>query len=90
MGLGYATLVSPKNGMPCISVHARTPAGVRIAGIMLEALALMGKLVWPVRSLLEWGTPDIDDPGDEKSPGVLRDVYARVGEMTVGGVFPWL
>jgi len=30
-------------------------------------------------SLLEWGSETCNDPGDVKNPGVLSDVYARVG-----------
>eukprot|EP00580_Thalassiosira_gravida_P018952 CAMPEP_0201662778 /NCGR_PEP_ID=MMETSP0494-20130426/4782_1 /ASSEMBLY_ACC=CAM_ASM_000839 /TAXON_ID=420259 /ORGANISM="Thalassiosira gravida, Strain GMp14c1" /LENGTH=847 /DNA_ID=CAMNT_0048141231 /DNA_START=69 /DNA_END=2612 /DNA_ORIENTATION=+ len=85
LGLGYATLVAPRDGSPCILVHPRVP-GVRIAGIMLEASKQKGKTnsgrtASPSSSsLLQWGTPAADDdPGDARNPGVLSDVYARVG-----------
>ena len=76
LGLGYATLIAPENGSPCIRVQSRVP-GVRIAGIMLEA-ALKGKTNGNA-SLLEWGDPNVNDPGDASNPGVLSDVFARVG-----------
>jgi hypothetical protein len=80
LGLGYATLVAPTDGSPCIAVKPKVP-GVRIAGIMLEAsvqetAAGDGRRM---RSLLEWGSSTINDPGDEKNPGLLSDVFARVG-----------
>jgi len=86
LGLGYATLVAPRDGSPCILVHPRVP-GVRIAGIMLEASKQKGKTnsrrttsSSSSSSLLQWGNPAVDDdPGDARNPGVLSDVYARVG-----------
>mmetsp|Transcript_24460 Transcript_24460/g.37418 ORF Transcript_24460/g.37418 Transcript_24460/m.37418 type:complete len:742 (-) Transcript_24460:31-2256(-) len=76
LGLGYATLKAPLNGSPCILVHPKVP-GVRIAGIMLEASVLTGTI--PSSSLLQWGMPDVDDVGDSKNPGLLSDVFCRVG-----------
>jgi len=81
LGLGYATLVAPENGLPCISIHPGVP-GVRIAGIMLEASAQMVTKHGKTTSLLEWGAPRGHDPGDESNPGVLSDIYARVGGLS--------
>ena len=77
LGLGYATLVAPNDGSPCIAVHSGVP-GVRIAGIMLEASVQKDSSAG-TSSLLEWGSETCNDPGDVKNPGVLSDVYARVG-----------
>ena len=74
LGLGYATLVAPVAGAPCITILSRVP-GVRIAGIMLEAAALNREST----SLLQWGAPESDDPGNVNNPGALTDVFARVG-----------
>lgn len=79
LGLGYATLVAPENGSPCIRIQSGV-AGVRIAGVMLEASTLhKDESTSETRSLLEWGSPTTDDPGDASNPGVLSDVFARVG-----------
>jgi len=81
LGLGLATLVAPKNGLPCIQVMPGTP-GVRIAGIMLEASvqdAASTKDRNEMASLLEWGQPQKVGMGDSKYPGVLSDVFATVG-----------
>ena len=80
LGLGLATLVAPTNGRPCVCV-ASNLRGVRIAGIMLEASEIADRIV-PIASLLEWGEAGISggaDPGDGGNPGVLTDVFARVG-----------
>jgi len=93
LGLGLATLVAPTDGTPCVKVSAGLE-GVRIAGIMLEASVIEDKVV-DVSSLLEWGeaagvdaaaaAPDDDDnvgggdAGNPANPGVLTDVFARVG-----------
>ena len=74
LGLGYATLVAPMKYDPCIKVQPGL-AGVRIAGVMLEAAAFYH----PPSSLLQWGDPDTNDPGDPLNPGVLTDVFVRVG-----------
>ncbi len=85
LGLGLATLVAPKDGSPCIRVMPGVP-GVRIAGITLEASVQdsgSGSSINcnsdKVRSLLEWGLPDTKDEGDAVRPGVLTDIFARVG-----------
>lgn len=80
LGLGLATLVAPVDGQPCIKVVSKT-AGVRIAGIMLEASVIPDEAHRSfTASLLEWGDEDIpDDDGNEDNPGVLTDIFARVG-----------
>ena len=81
LGLGYATLIAPQNGSPCIAVRSRVP-GVRIAGVMLEASVQKGDAkVGNTKTLLEWGDESSNDPGDAKNPGVLSDVFARVGGL---------
>ena len=77
LGLGYATLKAPMNGSPCILVLPKVP-GVRIAGIMLEASVLRGTIPSP-SSLLQWGMPGAHDVGDITNPGLLSDVFCRVG-----------
>merc|ERR1712227_834178 len=72
LGLGMATLVS-SNGNAVISV-ADVP-GVRIAGLLLNAGPL------PTKSLLEWGA--VSYAGDALNPGMLHDVFARVGGPAV-------
>merc|ERR1712064_237185 len=72
LGLGMATLVS-SNGNAVISV-ADVP-GVRIAGLLLNAGPLATK------ALLEWGT--VSYAGDALNPGMLHDVFARVGGPAV-------
>jgi len=68
LGLGMATLIST-TGKPCIEVS--NVGGVRIAGILLEA--------GPIKSetLLRWGSNTWS--GDQNYPGVMSDVFARVG-----------
>jgi hypothetical protein len=39
LGLGMATLVAPRDGRPCVAV-APGVAGVRVAGLMLQASSL--------------------------------------------------
>jgi len=85
LGLGLATLVAPKEGSPCIRVMPKCP-GVRVAGITLEASVQdLGSATSPncnkdkVRSLLEWGVPEEKDEGVADRPGVLTDIFARVG-----------
>lgn len=81
LGLGYATLIAPNDGSPCIRVNSKVP-GVRIAGIMLEASILKEKRKGKVSSLLEWGSPNFNDPGDDNNPGVLSDIFVRVGGVS--------
>lgn len=80
LGLGYATLSAPDDGSPCIHVLSQVP-GVRIAGLMLEASVLKGVSEGKIASLLEWGEQGSNDPGDVTNPGVLSDVFARVGGL---------
>jgi hypothetical protein len=72
LGLGMATLVS-SNGNAVISV-ADVP-GVRIAGLLLNAGP------FPTKALLEWGT--VSYAGEALNPGMLHDVFARVGGPAV-------
>ncbi len=67
LGLGMATLVASA-GKPAIVVG--DVDGVRIAGILLQA--------GPTKTsaLLKWGT---GYGGSQSNPGVLSDVFARVG-----------
>jgi len=84
LGLGLPSLIAPQDGSPCIRVIANTP-GVRIAGIILEAATMKltpstgTKNVDGVRSLIDFGEPEVEDDGDEQNPGVLSDVFTRVG-----------
>jgi len=85
LGLGLATLIAPQDGSPCIRVQAKT-AGVRVAGLMLEASK---QVVSPnstfrnsdnVSSLISFGEPEVtDDAGDPENPGLLSDIFTRVG-----------
>ena len=63
-----ATLVST-SGKPCIEVGPVD--GVRIAGILLEAGETKSD------TLLKWGSPNFS--GSSSNPGVMSDVFARVG-----------
>jgi len=67
LGLGLATLVS-SNGSVVIRVH--DVPGVRVAGILLQAGPAS-------TTLLEWG--ETRWGGDASNPGMLHDVFARVG-----------
>jgi hypothetical protein len=79
LGLGLATLVAPVNGEPCIKVPPRKQ-GVRVAGIMFEASKLEKKEHNMVACFIEWGEKcDVDDSGIPTNPGVLSDIFARVG-----------
>lgn len=70
LGLGIATLVSAA-GKPCLIVG--NVDGVRVAGILFQA--------GPVKSttLFQWGTSSY--AGNPAAPGVISDVFARVGGM---------
>ena len=70
LGLGYATLVAPTNGMPCIHVHSNV-SGVRIAGIMLEASVLKHQGRKKCTCLLQWGEDGVLDHGNPNNPGLL-------------------
>jgi len=76
LGIGMATLHPPVTGGPCVRVNAALP-NVRVAGLMLGA-----SHVHPgtgVTALLEWGTEGTQDPGDSSQPGIMSDIFARVG-----------
>jgi len=70
LGLGLATLVATK-GTALVKVG--NVDGVRVAGLLLEA----GSINSP--SLLQWGDATYRYAGDPSNPGVLSDIYARVG-----------
>jgi len=84
LGIGLPSLIAPQDGSPCIRVLANKP-GVRIAGLILEAS--MQKLTPTtgtknadgVSSLLDFGESTVEDDGDKNNPGVLSDIFARVG-----------
>jgi len=89
LGLGLATLIAPQDGSPCIRVKANCD-DVRIACIQFEASvqkeepqdsspSSSTKNVDGVRSLVEVGSPDVEDEGNAKKPIVLSDVFCRVG-----------
>ena len=85
LGVGLASLVAPSDGSPCIHV-APSVAGVRIAGIMLEASEKDTNMPSPdmPATLLEWGDEGVIDAGQKESPGALFDVFCRVGGATIG------
>lgn len=74
LGLGMATLMSPRDGSPCLRVAENVP-GVRLAGMMLGA-SVPSPGVKP-SSLIEWGA--VGDEGQFEDPGFLFDIFARVG-----------
>ena len=77
LGIGLASLVAPLDGSPCIAV-AKGVGGVRVAGIMLQAgLSDPSQKAVPVSTILDWG--ERGDPGDPAEPGVLSDIFVRVG-----------
>lgn len=78
LGLGYATLIAPQIGKPCILIRPRL-AGVRVAGVMLEASLQHERAGIHPSCLLQWGLPTVSDPGDPRNPGALSDVFTRVG-----------
>ena len=78
LGIGMATLVAPKDGRPCVYVKGLAK-GVRVAGLMLQAAASTSvPKVVPVSSLLEWGEVGTSS-GEASAPGILSDIFARVG-----------
>jgi len=78
LGLGLATLVAPVNGSPCVKVPTEKE-GARIAGIMLEASKLENDSPGVVACFIEWGDEGVVDAGNANNPGVLTDIFARVG-----------
>lgn len=83
LGIGLATLKGPPDGSPCIAVVPKV-AGVRIAGIMLEASKRVEDSSVEVTSLLEWGDSKQKEKGDPNNPGGLFDIFCRVGGDTKG------
>ena len=75
LGLGLATLIAA-NGLPAVAVA--NVDGVRVAGVLLQAGAK------PTSTLLQWGAGS--HVGDAANPGVLSDVFARVGGPDVTSV----
>jgi len=67
-GMGLATLIC-SNGNSCIKVGNAN--GVRISGILLQAGTKQSD------NLLQWGNEGFK--GDKANPGVMSDVFARVG-----------
>jgi hypothetical protein len=80
LGLGLATLVAPTNGRPCIHVMPYMK-GVRVAGIMLEALVIKNKSPTAIASFIEISNSTLEEPdlGNPENPCVLTDIFARVG-----------
>ena len=68
LGLGLATLV-PSKGNSAIEVG--DVDGVRVAGVLLQAGATSSP------TLLKWGSKKA--AGDASNPGVMSDIFARVG-----------
>ena len=71
LGIGMATLIST-NGNACIEVG--DVDSVRIAGVILEAGTKKSD------TLLKWGSGNFK--GSSTTPGVMSDVFARVGGST--------
>eukprot|EP00930_Biecheleria_cincta_P016376 TRINITY_DN13343_c0_g2_i1.p1 TRINITY_DN13343_c0_g2~~TRINITY_DN13343_c0_g2_i1.p1 ORF type:complete len:702 (+),score=80.56 TRINITY_DN13343_c0_g2_i1:73-2178(+) len=78
LGIGMATLVSPPNGSPCVQIVSGID-GVRVAGLMLQAGASLALKNANVSTLLQWGEPEVIYAGSPANPGVMSDVFARVG-----------
>lgn len=76
LGIGMATLHPPSNGDPCVRVAPAVP-NVRVAGLMLGATHV--DVHDDVTSLLEWGIEGTEDAGDSQNPGIMSDIFARVG-----------
>lgn len=79
LGLGMATLVAPLDGTPCIKVNGGSE-GIRIAGLLLQASVLHND-AYQGSSLLDFGTSGVKD-GNPANPGLLSDVFARVGNFS--------
>jgi len=86
LGIGMATLIAPQDGSPCIRVQAGTP-GVRVASLVLEAsVQKESSSIYSnsdnVKSLVDFGEPEKTgdkDPGDATNPGLISDIFTRVG-----------
>mmetsp|Transcript_18404 Transcript_18404/g.26143 ORF Transcript_18404/g.26143 Transcript_18404/m.26143 type:complete len:284 (+) Transcript_18404:50-901(+) len=77
LGLGLATLVAPKDGSPCIRVVPDVQESVLLASLWRPRSVNCNSD--KVKSLLEWGLPGRKDDGIADRPGVLTDIFARVG-----------
>ena len=76
LGLGFATLIAPSSGRPCVKVG--DVGGVRVAGLLLEAGP------WETTGgMLQIGETGKFE-GSAANPIVLSDVFARVGGPTTG------
>jgi len=80
LGLGLATIQAPEDGTPCIHVSSGVD-GVRISGILLEASNVGNQ--YEGSSLLQWGEEGKQDPGNDKNPGAIHDLYCFVGGRSV-------
>jgi len=80
LGLGMATLAAPLDGSPCIKVEGNSE-GIRIAGLLLQA-SILTNGPYQGSSLLDFGTSGVKDDGNPANPGLLSDVFARVGKCS--------
>ncbi len=71
LALGLADVYAPSNGAPAVVVS--NVDGVRIAGLLLDASQTGSS------SLLQWGNGTY--AGSSSNPGVLSDIFTRVGGM---------
>ena len=72
LGTGMATLISG-NGQPCVAVDGKTE-GVRVSGLLLQAGQKQS------HTLLLWGSDGLPGiTGSLTNPGVIQDVFGRVG-----------
>ena len=79
LGIGMATLQAPSSGKPCIQVASGTE-GVRIGGMMFAASRIKKGLFSPkTTAFIEFGKEGKKDHGNPNNPGVITDVFCRVG-----------
>uniref|UniRef100_A0A7S4SB81 Pectate lyase superfamily protein domain-containing protein n=1 Tax=Alexandrium monilatum TaxID=311494 RepID=A0A7S4SB81_9DINO len=71
LGIGFPTLIAPP-GMPAVRVG--NTEGARVAGLLLQAGPGSRE------SLLQWGHHSYQ--GNPRNPGVMHDIFARVGGPT--------
>lgn len=77
LGIGMATLKPPADGSPCLRI-ASGVEGVRIAGLTLQSSKLdKGKFAGS--TLLDWCATPNSCALPSANPGVLSDIFARVG-----------
>jgi hypothetical protein len=79
LGLGLATLV-PRNGEAAVKVA--DVEGVRVAGVLLDA----AEQSYGTELLLQWGERGSGYGGNSGNPGMLHDVFFRVGGPVLSGV----